>query len=434
MERPKLFLISSCSGPGFRYVATQVFERWLGLEIGLCSENEPVAEGAISLGYGVERGNLRIPDSGFLEQNGVRPLAFDFSRLPDVQAVEKSGTFLWTYDVLSLIFWSLTRMEEYGKPDLADAHRRFPEEELTAVKHGFQDIPFVDQWVNQLARQLQSLGLPVKNPKFSKVATLDIDNPTAYRHKGFLRNAGSVASHFLQGNRTKSWQRLAVSLGLQPDPFYSFPRIEEVCQRLDMKPMHFFWIGDYGPNDKGLSHQNPFFRRLVQETAQRYPVGLHPSYRTLEEPHRIKTEKERLERITGQRITQSRQHYLRFRFPETFRHLIEAGITDDYSLGFSSVFGYRAGTSQSFVWFDVEKNQETRLTLHPFALMDSTALHYLRLSPEEFIETARDMESRLRHLGGTLSLLFHNENIGGQLEWKGWERVFETLMTEPKPR
>jgi len=54
-------------------------------------------------------------------------------------------------------------------------------------------------------------------------------------------------------------------------------------------------------------------------------------------------------------ITQSRQHYIRFNLPEGYQRLIAAGITDDYSMGYGSVNGFRASVASSFYWYDLEK-------------------------------------------------------------------------------
>lgn len=426
MESKKLFLISSHSGPRLRYVAAQVFERWLGVRVEVVGAGSVLPEGSASIGYGVKAGSVIIPDSGFLKREDFQEPDFDVAKIKTVSSTD----FHWNTDILSLIFWSLSRMEEYRKPHLADSHSRFPEIELAAFRFVFQEYPFVDVWVFELAKQLQSLGLDVKTPHFEKEATLDIDNPTAFKHKGLMRNGASILSNFLKGKGAMALQRLQVSFLAKEDPFFTFDHIESVCEILNIKPIHFIWIGDYGPNDKGLHFENPFFRKLIQRITKGFPIGLHPSYQSFNQTEQLLKEKKRLEEITNQPVTKSRQHYLRFRLPETYRQLIEIGIADEYSTGLSGSFGFRAGTSKPFRWYDLENEQETTLTLHPFSMMDSTALHHLKITPEEFVNQSVKIEAALKAVGGTHSVLFHNESFGGKMEWQGWETVFETVMND----
>lgn len=428
MESQKLYLISSHSGPRLRYVASQVFERWLGIQFIFASPQDSLPQNAIRLVYGREGGHLQIPDLGFLKQLDFKEIDFEFAQIRNVHGVLNGSGFQWNTDIFSLIFWSLSRFEEYAKPELKDSHSRFPETEMQSHLFNFKDYPFVDVWVSELGKQLQSLGLTVVLPEFEREATLDIDNPTAFKYKGLIRNGASIFSHFLKGNWAQAMNRLEVSFMGKEDPFFTFDRIEAVCESLNIRPIYFIWIGDYGPNDKGLHFRNPFFQKLIQRIAGRYPVGIHPSYHSFNRPEQIENEKKRLEQVTNQPVTKSRQHYLRFRLPETYRQLADSGITDEFSMGFSQSFGFRAGTSKSFLWYDLENELETKLMIHPFSIMDSTGLHQLKISPSEFIKQANDLEIKLKEIGGTLSILFHNENFGGKMEWTGWESVFETVM------
>lgn len=433
MERQKLYLISSHSGPRLRYVASQVFERWLGVSFIFADPSDPVPDQAIRLSYGLPDGSIRIPQSGFLERFDLQSIEFDFKQIRSVEAGADASQFQWNADIFALIFWAISRFEEYGKPKLNDTHDRFPETEMLSHRFGFQAYPFVDIWVLQLGKQIQSFGVEVNLPTFNSQATLDIDNPTAFKYKGLLRNGASILSHFLKGNWAQARLRFEVSFLGKEDPFYTFNQIDSVCHKLKIKPIHFIWIGDYGPHDKGLHFQTPAFRKIVKRIGDNYPIGLHPSYKSFDDPQQLQMEKERLEAITGQSITKSRQHYLRLRLPETYRQLIALGITDDYSMGFSNASGFRAGTSRSFLWYDLETEQETNLTIHPFAIMDSTALHHLKISPENFIQQANDLKNTLETIGGTFSVLFHNENFGGKMEWQGWNSVFETVMKNSDP-
>ena len=48
-------------------------------------------------------------------------------------------------------------------------------------------------------------------------------------------------------------------------------------------------------------------------------------------------------------------------------------------MGYADVVGYRASIAAPFAWFDLEKNEETALTIYPFAVMDVTLKNYMKL-------------------------------------------------------
>src|SRR5690606_4274839 len=96
--------------------------------------------------------------------------------------------------------------------------------------------------------------------------------------------------------------------------------------------------------DKNISPTNPAMQSLIRELASEGRVGLHPSYFSTEASV-FRQEKNMLEEITGRPISWSRQHYVRMRLPDTYRTLIDRGITDDWSMGYGARLGFRAGTS-----------------------------------------------------------------------------------------
>ena len=69
----------------------------------------------------------------------------------------------------------------------------------------------------------------------------------------------------------------------------------------------------------------------------------------------------------------SRQHFIRFTLPDTYRQLINAGIKEEFSMGYGSVNGFRASVALPFYWFDLEKNEATSLLVYLFCFMDANS-------------------------------------------------------------
>jgi hypothetical protein len=159
-------------------------------------------------------------------------------------------------------------------------------------------------------------------------------------------------------------------------------------------------------------------------------VGIHPSYNTIEHPALLKKEIRNLRTVLNKDITSSRQHFLRIVLPSTYRNLIEHDITDDYSMGYAALPGFRAGICTPFNFYDLDLEMETKLRIHPFAVMDGTLNDYLGLTPADAIDEIKSLIREVKKVDGTFISLWHNESLSEKKRWKGWKRVYEQLIKE----
>ncbi len=157
-------------------------------------------------------------------------------------------------------------------------------------------------------------------------------------------------------------------------------------------------------------------------------IGIHPSYYTNEQPNLLHKEIKNLESVVNKDITQSRQHFLRLNLPDTYRNLIDEDITDDYSMGYAALPGFRAGICSPYNFYDLDIEVETKLRVHPFMVMDGTLKDYMKLTPTDAIETIKKLIEEVKKVDGTFSSLWHNESLSDEQRWKGWRRVYEELL------
>lgn len=327
----------------------------------------------------------------------------------------------WDYDPFALAFFYLSRYEEYSNFP-ADAHGRFPATAALGQAIGFS--PIVDETFAAIATALKAYfpqwDPPLKQCTFR--ASFDIDYAFAFRHKGYWRWWGGAARNLLH----RDWGRLnaqfATAMG-EADPYDYFDTILEQGSAAEQPPLVFWLLADWGPFDKNNKVQAKGFQALIREVAAALPVGLHPSYQAATDTSRLKVEKERLEIILNRPVKHSRQHFLRLRFPDTYRQLLSVGIEADYTMGFAEVLGYRAGTAHPFDWFDVAQNKTKPLRIYPFSFMDVSLQNYLNLSPEEALNQALPYrEAKAAAMG-----VFHNNSFCNRWEWKGWRTTLERL-------
>jgi hypothetical protein len=190
----------------------------------------------------------------------------------------------------------------------------------------------------------------------------------------------------------------------------------------------FILLGDWGKFDKNIHWENDNFGQLIKMLDKRCELGIHPSYASHLQFDKIKNEIERLEKIIGHEIPQSRQHFLRLRFPETYYLLIKAGVTKDYSMGFADEVGFKAGTSFPFYFFDLNANIQTSLMIQPFMYMDSALKDYLKYSPEKAQETVQLLIKEVKEVGGEFCFIWHNSSIHDKGEWNGWKEILDFTL------
>lgn len=330
------------------------------------------------------------------------------------------------FDPFAAIFWCVSRYEEY-LPFQPDQYGRFEANQSFLYQNNLLQQAIVHQYVAEIEQRIQTVFSNFtfqKKRSFQVEMTLDIDNAFAYLQKGIKRSVLATAGNLYHRQWQELQQRFLTYSQLKKDKYDNYEWLNYIHQKYNAKPIYFFLLGDYDKFDKNLSHKNAHLQQLIRKTARQYEVGIHPSFASHEKPEKISIEKQRLETITQQKITKSRQHYLRLSMPQTYQRLIAAGITDDYSMGYGSEIGFRAGIAVPFAWYDLTEEKTTALTVHSFAIMDATLHYYLHVAAEQVPNCTQQVIQEVKQYNATLGLLFHNELIADD----NWKKVYEYLM------
>ena len=177
---------SSVKSSRLEYVLHFIFENLLEIEFKWTQDSTNL-EGVI-LNYSDEIlpfQNYQIQPSGFLVDGN-----WDFKKY--IFLKNKSNYFFpeekgdHDFDILSSIFFIISRMEEYHTKDY-DEHQRFISSNSSLVKLNLEQNPIVDQWCFSLLSQLNAkFNVEITSPrKFHQYPTFDIDNAYAFKYKGF---------------------------------------------------------------------------------------------------------------------------------------------------------------------------------------------------------------------------------------------------------
>jgi hypothetical protein len=375
-------------------------------------------------------GAVRVIPHTLLFETGIKEQNIRVTNWKDTKVFFQTDSSLDVpFDLFAASFYLLTRYEEY-LPHQKDSHGRFAAEQSLAFKNDFLEEPVVDHWAFLLAdvikRRYPDFILPER--KFRYIPSIDIDIAYAYQYKGFGRTIGAFAKDLIKFNLAENLARVKVLLGLQKDPYDTYDFFEKLHQQYNLIPVFFFLVGRYSQFDKNHSIRKKEYRALIQKISVSGPVGLHPSYGSNSDFNALKREAEEFSQLIGSKVERSRQHFLKLTIPETYRNLNKLGIKEDYTMGFASKPGFRAGTCTSFDFYDLEKEEQTMLRIYPFQVMDGTLNQYMKLNPEEAVEKIRKIVTSVKFVQGTFISLWHNESVGEQRDWKGWSGIYEEVI------
>ncbi len=431
-----MLIYSTYISPRLKYTLDFVFREVLNINIRITDiKEELINHDGAKLNYSA----VKIEEIPFIEAS---KLLFEVSIVPQNPNLSDSlnweglpaffpvgGKSLLPFDLFSAVFFLISRYEEYLPFD-PDQHNRFNSGQSLAAKMDFLDKPLVDLWINKFGKLLESLfpdEITFAKPKFSFEPSIDIDNAWAFKNKGFYRTLGALLKPGQEMERRSF--RYQVLRGKQHDPFHQFEKMQMIHEEAGVKPIFFFLIGPYGKYDKNISPSNKEFRHLIKQIASKYKTGLHPSYSSNFNQAAVVKEKKVLGDISGHKVDASRQHYLRLRFPDTYRALIRAEIYYDYTMGYADKAGFRASTSHSFYFFDLENNNATELRVFPFQVMDVGLRDYEHLDPEQALERIRNLMDNTKEAGGTFRSLWHNESFSEWQGWEGWTIVYIEMLS-----
>tara|TARA_B100000508_G_scaffold140837_1_gene143746 strand:+ start:8179 stop:9480 length:1302 start_codon:yes stop_codon:yes gene_type:complete len=418
--------------PRIQFSVHLIFRDVLKQQVELTSDEKKFKESdAPKIAYSYKRisDELLIVPSDLLHQSGIDQFSILVEQGADYPYFFKTKNGDFEFDLFSAAFFLVTRYEEYW-PHKRDKHNRFSARESVAYKNNFLQLPVVDLWANHLLDELTARHKDrlIDNREYTFSPTIDVDSAYAYREKGLIRTAGAYARSLFQGKISEIKQRTQCILGISKDPYDVFDQLVDLQKQYRIKFLYFFLVADYGLNDKNVPHYSRKFQSLIKHVNDYSFVGLHPSFASNENHEKVKVEKERLQQMVHLKITNSRQHFLIFHLPSTYRNLIESGIRDDHSMGYPDESGFRASICNSYQFYDLEMEQESPLRIHPFCFMEATYKYYKEENFDELIGQVKKLSGEVRRVKGEFSVLWHNDSLSEIHGWEGWSPLFEKMI------
>ncbi len=417
-----------------KYIFKLIFKELLGVDFTLTSNIEEFRK---YQGHKINYSKNLIDDEiyfsavNLLFERGIKGQELNFIEFDGLKAfftVYDKKSFL-PFDPFAASFYLVSRYEEY-LPYMKDKYGRFAAQQSISFKKGFLQKPLVNIWSLKIAEIIKQHypDFHFTKKKYIFIPTIDIDIAYSYKLKGIIRTIGGYFRDLSRFNFEEIVERTRVLTGFVKDPFDTYKFQLNIQKQYNLKPIYFILFGNYGENDKNISINNRKFQTLVKSLADYAEVGIHPSYNSNSNFKKLKFEVESLSNVLKKEITKSRQHFLKLDLPETYRNLINLDITDDYSMGYASEIGFRAGICNSFLFYDLDLDTETNLRVHPFAIMEGTLRDYKQIQAAEALSYIKPIIDEIKAVNGTFISLWHNESLSNEKRWKGWRKVFKEMI------
>ena len=430
----QLLVYSSQVTPRIKYIFNFIFREVLRCDFELTSvSNQFTSYSGPKFSYAEKPLNTELffKANGLLLKNNIaeQDLAItDFGNEQVPFAVENSAL---PFDIFAASFYFLSRYEEY-LPYTPDEHLRFPAEKSLQYELGLLKTPVIDQWAVILKNLLlNKLGkIHFGSRKFEFIPTIDIDRAYHFKSSGIVKNTARFIRAIAKGDTERLSNMLSTGLGKKKDPFDTYEYLHQLHEKYQLNPIFFFLLSLKGDreHDVNIHPNDDLLQQLIKNTAKVAKVGIHPSYASNSNVGKLNEEKALLDAVLNKTVDLSRQHYLKLQIPKTYLQLIKEGINHDYTMGYASQVGFRAGTCTPFFWYDLQLEKQSHLKVHPFAAMDSTLLKYLKLQPKQALMLITELIENVKMVDGTFYSLWHNESLSETGHWKGWKEVYEKML------
>lgn len=418
-----------------QYILQFIVVEQLGLNLNLTSDKlafQNAKEAKINYSNEVFENCLNIEPVSILFEDNITSQEITTVLYKSVNCPFPIQNSVLPFDLFAACFYLISRYEEY-LPFEPNQHGQFSAKDSFAYKNNFLQLPVVDIWINELKSILwQRFPILVfKEKQFKAQMTYDIDTAYAFKGRDIGLSIAGFAKDLWKGKLDAVKGRLSTLFGSKKDANDTYDYIITSNKGL-CKPIFFFLVGDRNKYNKNIKYNNIAFIRLIHQLRESVDIGLHPSYNTPRDIKLIELEKDRLEQVLGETVSNSRQHFLRFFLPTTYNKLLEAGITDEYSMLYAEQAGFRASTCSSFFFYDLVQDAKTTLLIHPITFMEGSFAEDLKMKPNEALTEMKKLISEVEKVNGSFLCIWHNHTLSDVGFWKGWKEVHSMVIEEMK--
>lgn len=309
--------------------------------------------------------------------------------------------------------WDLFSKDEEYRPPILDKFGRFPYY-LSKNRDIFEPI---------VSKFLVENGLNISyqdNKKFAVCLTHDID--IVYPSK--LGSFYNITKSLLAGHQIKETLEIPFyRISKKWNPLWNFRRIMNMEEKYNATSSFYFLALHKGDLDFNFKIED--LKNELSNIADRgWEVGLHGGHEAYNNLEKIKENKRMLENVLGKRVVGYRNHYLRFKIPDTWSLLSEAGFKYDTTFGYADCVGFRNGMCHPFKPFNLNTNEEIEILEIPLTIMDRTLFNYMNFDFKGAWHKVKDLIDVVKKYNGVITILWHNTDMIGN-EHRLYEKILQ---------
>jgi len=401
--------------PRITYIFKHICMRVLGVPVSFTTKvEELIAHKGPKMSYTTKRlGNeLFLRSTDLLFEQGVLASEVTMRRWDGLLGLfpVKDASSDVPFDIFAASFYLLSRYEEY-LPHVKDSQGRYSSSESLAVTQNFLKTPIVDIWIERFAIIFSNHFPSVQFKKlvYRQEIMVSIPQSNKYSKIGFLRTMGGYMKDMSKLRLLKVFKRTQVLLGFKKDPYDIFNWLVNVQKQVDRSFKIFIQLGDYSEDTRNIKHSRKSFMSSIKMIADYCKVGLLLSPQAIKDASILAKERKRLEALTHRPLKHIHLSDYKLILPHVYREAIEQEIQHDYTMGYPDVIGFRAGTSHSFLFYDLDYEIQTPLMIHPVAIQSDSIVNY----KNHTIDTVslKDMQQITQRVGGTFRINFSNTSF-----------------------
>lgn len=334
-------------------------------------------------------------------------------------ARKEENIIFFEADLVASAYVLLSRYQEYIFKDNRDNLGRFLAKNDLFFREGYCLEPIVDLYGSILTGELRKLGVSVltENNGFENIyLTHDVDEP--FKTPSFLMLIKEEVKTLISQKKVNG-ELISKFFDTQKDEYYTFDEMikyDDLLKRLHnekVKIIYFIITSKATLKNGYCSVGSVRFKKLIKKILDSGAnIGIHISLEAGRNPSLVFLEVKRLP-VKNKRKIMSRNHYLRWCDPGDCTQMINAGITDDFTMAYADSIGFRVGTCREYNFINPENGDVTSLTIHPLTIMDCVldSEKYMDLEYNEALRISTEIIKQCYKYHGDLCLLWHNQSF-----------------------
>ncbi len=358
--------------------------------------------------------------------------------------ITSKGNLLFNHDLLSSIFYMLSGQQEIEKQE-RDQFGRFSYHSSIQKELNCASVPLVNYYFEIIIRGLEHFakahGMHVERrrlfPSFGFALSHDVDR-VAYHHIREVLHKVKLLLYSKEKTYQKKKLIREIINGLltqvnpsgKKDPWWNFDWLITLEKQLDIRSSFYFLQKEDARMDSQYHFSNKKIKHLISDIKEQgFEAGLHGSFYSYNNLRKLQQQASEWAHHTGVQAKGVRQHFLRYKLPETSRIHASIGFLYDTTLGFADHDGYRNGYCHPFCPFDHERDEMVPIWEIPLVMMEMSVLDYRNLSNKQLQMLVFKYIREAEKFGGIFSLLWHNCRLN-EMETRGITGFYETLLKQ----